>query len=165
MHTAPMPRFSVVTAVHNVERYLPDFIASMERQSFDLDQVEIVMVDDGSTDGSLRILEEWEERRPGTVRVISQDNAGQGAARNTGMAKARGEWVTFPDPDEINAASARDQAAAARRRRMPITPAAPAASSPSVPGSGTKPSPVSPANMPGPITACVSAAGGEVRSL
>jgi len=101
MPPAPTPRFSVVTAVYNVERYLPEFVASVEAQTFGLDQVEIVVVDDGSSDGSLRILEEWAEQRPDTVRVLSQTNAGQGAARNAGMAAARGEWVTFPDPDDV----------------------------------------------------------------
>lgn len=95
------PRFSVVTAVYEVERYLPEFIACLERQTFGLDQLEIIAVDDGSTDGSLRILEEWARKHPGTVRVVSQPNAGQGAARNTGMELARGEWVTFPDPDDV----------------------------------------------------------------
>ena len=101
MPPAPTPRFSVVTAVYNVERYLPEFIDSIESQTYDRDQVEIVVVDDGSTDGSLRILEEWAEKRPDSVRVLSQANAGQGAARNAGMAAARGEWVTFPDPDDV----------------------------------------------------------------
>jgi glycosyltransferase involved in cell wall biosynthesis len=95
------PRFSIVTAVHNVERYLPEFVATIEDQSFDLDQVEVILVDDGSTDGSLAVLEEWAARRPGTVRVLTQANAGQGAARNAGMAAARGEWITFPDPDDV----------------------------------------------------------------
>ncbi|MCW2829057.1 MAG: glycosyl transferase family 2, partial [Marmoricola sp.] len=100
--TSPQPpRFSIVTAVYNVERYLPEFIASLESQTFGLDQVEIIVVDDGSSDGSLRLLEEWAERRPQTVQVLSQENAGQGAARNAGMAVARGEWVTFPDPDDV----------------------------------------------------------------
>jgi glycosyltransferase involved in cell wall biosynthesis len=97
----PTPRFSIVTAVYNVERYLPEFIASIERQTFGLDQVEIILVDDGSTDGSVQVLEQWAEQLPGTVRVIAQANAGQGAARNAGMAAARGEWVTFPDPDDV----------------------------------------------------------------
>src|SRR5680860_859738 len=101
MPPAPNPRFSVVTAVYNVERYLPEFIASIERQTFDLDQVEIIVVDDGSTDDSLRVLKEWAEQRPDSVRVLSQANGGQGAARNAGMAAARGEWVTFPDPDDV----------------------------------------------------------------
>src|ERR1700712_2806469 len=100
MQLSPAPRFSIVTAVYNVEKYLPEFIASVESQTFDLDQVEIIVVDDGSSDASLRLLEEWAERRP-TVRVFSQANAGQGAARNAGMAAARGEWVTFPDPDDV----------------------------------------------------------------
>lgn len=101
MTSPQLPRFSIVTAVYNVERYLPEFIASLENQTYGLDRVEIVLVDDGSTDGSLRVLEEWAQRRPGTVRVLSQENAGQGAARNHGVASAHGEWVTFPDPDDV----------------------------------------------------------------
>jgi glycosyltransferase involved in cell wall biosynthesis len=87
--------------VYNVEPYLADFIASIEGQNYDLGRVEVVMVDDGSSDDSLAILGTWAARRPDLVRVMSQPNAGQGAARNTGLAAARGEWVTFPDPDDV----------------------------------------------------------------
>lgn len=99
--TAGAPRFSIVSAVHDVARYLPDFIASIEAQTFDLRRVEVIAVDDGSTDGSLDTLRSWAERRPELVRVLTQENAGQGAARNAGLAVARGEWVTFPDPDDM----------------------------------------------------------------
>lgn len=95
------PRFSVISAVYDVASYLPEFIEAIENQTFDHAQVEVIMVDDGSSDDSLRLLQEWQERRPETVRVITQANAGQGAARNAGLAAARGEWVTFPDPDDV----------------------------------------------------------------
>src|ERR1051325_4867859 len=85
------PRFTVASAVYDVAPYLPQFIASIEGQDFDLGRVEVVMVDDGSTDESLAVLEEWAMRRPELVRVLSQQNAGQGAARNAGLALARGE--------------------------------------------------------------------------
>lgn len=97
----PRPRFSIVTAVYNVHRYLPDFIASIEAQDFDLSRVEVIAVDDGSTDDSLQLLRSWEERRPGLVRVLAKENGGQGSARNLGMTYARGEWVTLPDPDDM----------------------------------------------------------------
>jgi glycosyltransferase involved in cell wall biosynthesis len=94
------PRFSIISAVYNVEKYLDDFIGSIERQQYPLNSVEVIMVDDGSTDGSLRRLEEWRRRRPGLVRVLSQPNGGQASARNLGLAHATGEWVTFTDPDD-----------------------------------------------------------------
>jgi hypothetical protein len=58
------------------------------------------MVDDGSTDDSAQLLADWATRRPDTVRILTQDNAGQGAARNAGIAAASGQWISFPDPDD-----------------------------------------------------------------
>ena len=98
---SPRPRFSIVSAVYNVEPYLPDFIASIEAQRFDLGRVEVIAVDDGSTDGSRGILEDWARRRPGLVTVLSQPNGGQASARNLGLEHATGEWVTFTDPDDM----------------------------------------------------------------
>jgi glycosyltransferase involved in cell wall biosynthesis len=95
------PRFSIVTAVYNVEPYLEAFIESIERQRIANDDLEVVAVDDGSTDGSRGILEAWATRSRFSVRVLSQPNAGQGAARNRGLEEARGEWVTFTDPDDM----------------------------------------------------------------
>ena len=97
---APRPRFSVVTAVYNVSRYLADFIASIEHQDLDPGQIEVVAVDDGSTDDSLAVLQSWRDRRPGLVTVLTKENGGQGSARNVGLEHARGEWVTFTDPDD-----------------------------------------------------------------
>lgn len=97
----PRPTFSLVTAVYNVEAYLPDFIRSIEGQTFGTSQIEVVAVDDGSTDASLALLEAWRERCPELVRIISQANAGQGAARNAGLVAATGTWVTFTDPDDM----------------------------------------------------------------
>lgn len=94
------PIFTIVTAVYGVAAYLPEFIASIEAQRFDLTRVEVVAVDDGSTDGSLAILEAWAARRPELVRVVSKPNGGQASARNLGLEHARGTWVTFSDPDD-----------------------------------------------------------------
>ena len=58
------------------------------------------MVDDGSTDGSLEVLQAWQERRPGLVRVISKTNGGQATARNAAFEYVTGEWVSFTDPDD-----------------------------------------------------------------
>lgn len=95
------PRFSIVAAVYNVERYLDAFIASIEAQTFPLDRVEVIAVDDGSTDHCLTRLQEWAHRRPELVRVLSKPNGGQASARNLGLTEARGEWVTFTDPDDM----------------------------------------------------------------
>ncbi|MCL2316111.1 MAG: CDP-glycerol glycerophosphotransferase family protein [Actinomycetia bacterium] len=95
------PLFSLIVAVCDVERYLPDFIASVDRQRFDLRRVEVIAVDDGSTDGSLRLLRAWQARRPGLVQVLTKENGGQASARNLALPLARGRWVGFPDPDDV----------------------------------------------------------------
>jgi GT2 family glycosyltransferase len=95
------PFFSLVTAVCDVEAYLPEFIASVDRQAIPPGLLEVIAVDDGSADGSRALLDAWQARRPDTVRVIGQANAGQGAARNAGLDLARGVWVGFPDPDDV----------------------------------------------------------------
>lgn len=99
--TGHAPRFSIVTAVYNVEPYLPEFIASIEALRVDADDLEIVAVDDGSTDGSLDVLHGWAGRSRYRVNVVTKANGGQGSARNLGLTLATGEWVTFPDPDDL----------------------------------------------------------------
>ena len=95
------PRFSIVTAVYNVEPYLPEYIESIERQRFDPSRIEVIAVDDGSTDDSLDILTDWARRSRIKVKVFTKPNGGQGSARNLGLDHATGEWVTFTDPDDM----------------------------------------------------------------
>jgi len=95
-----LPRFTVVSAVYNVAKYLPDFIASLERQTFDPENLQIIVVNDGSTDDSLELLDAWRQRQPDRVTVLSKENGGQGAARDLGLDHCDSEWVTFIDPDD-----------------------------------------------------------------
>lgn len=97
----PGPRFSIVSAVYDVAPYLDDFIASIEAQTYPSELIEVVVVDDGSTDGSLARLEQWQRDRPELVTVLRKPNGGQASARNLGLGVARGEWVTFTDPDDM----------------------------------------------------------------
>jgi len=91
------PNVSVVVPVYNVEKYLHQCLDSLVHQT--LDNLEIIVVNDGSTDGSLGIAREYEGRHS-NVRVISQDNQGSSIARNTGMKHASGEYVGFLDGDD-----------------------------------------------------------------
>ena len=89
------PRVSVVIPVKNGERYLADAIASVRRQA--LPSLEIVVVDDGSTDGTRRIV----ERDFPECRYRYQETAGPGPARNAGLAMSRGELIGFLDADDV----------------------------------------------------------------
>ncbi|QAY60628.1 glycosyltransferase [Microbacterium protaetiae] len=88
---------SVIVPVYNVEAYLPECLNSILSQSFRW--LELVAVDDGSTDSSLGILAEYAAQDP-RIRIVRQVNAGLGAARNTGVAHARGRLLTFVDSDD-----------------------------------------------------------------
>jgi glycosyltransferase involved in cell wall biosynthesis len=100
-HPPGRPLVSIVSAVYNVAPYLPEFIESVEAQGDVLDAVEVIAVDDGSTDGSLELLEAWRDRSSIAITVLHQENAGQAVARNAGIEHATGEWVTFSDPDDM----------------------------------------------------------------
>jgi len=93
-----MPKLSIVIPVFNAKRHLRACLVSILSQS--LRDLEVVCVDNGSTDGSLDILEEY--GRDGRVRAIREvARRGAGAARNAGLARATGEWVHFVDADDI----------------------------------------------------------------
>jgi glycosyltransferase involved in cell wall biosynthesis len=92
--------FSIVTAVHDVGRYLDDFFASLEAQTYGMHNLDVILVDDESTDDSLAKCRAFAAKWPESVRAIGQAHGGQGSARNNGLAYASGEWVTFTDPDD-----------------------------------------------------------------
>lgn len=91
-------KISVILPVYNVERYLKQCMDGILGQT--LREIEIICIDDGSTDGSQEILREY-EGRDGRVQVLTQKNAGAAAARNRGMALARGKYLSFLDSDDF----------------------------------------------------------------
>ncbi|WP_054530696.1 glycosyltransferase [Erythrobacter sp. SG61-1L] len=89
------PRISVVMPVYNVELYVADAIRSVLRQSFT--DFELIVVDDGGSDGSMEIVRSFHDPR---IRVLSQPNRGLAGARNTGIAAARGDYIALLDSDD-----------------------------------------------------------------
>jgi glycosyltransferase involved in cell wall biosynthesis len=90
-------KVSVIIPVYNVEAYLRQCLNSIVGQT--LREIEIICVDDGSTDGSAAILKEYAQK-DGRIKVITQENAGAGAARNVGLDSATGQYLYFCDPDD-----------------------------------------------------------------
>ena len=90
-------KFSIIIPVYNVEQYLRACLDSVLAQTFS--DWEAVCVNDGSTDGSLSVLEEY-EKKDHRLRIISQPNGGLSAARNTGLQAATGDYVVFVDSDD-----------------------------------------------------------------
>ena len=94
----PRPALSVIVPFYNVEPYLAECLDSIRDQSFE--DIEVILVDDGSPDGSRRIAEEYAAADP-RFRVVVRENGGLGAARNTGVREARGHHLTFVDSDDV----------------------------------------------------------------
>lgn len=93
--------FSVVLSVYNVEPYIREAMDSLIAQDYGFGKIQVIMVDDGSTDGSARICDEYANQYPNNVAVIHKENGGQSSARNAGMLAVKGKWVSFFDPDDI----------------------------------------------------------------
>ncbi len=93
---------SIIIPVYNCEKWLSACLDSILLQKmpngFDM---ELLLVDDGSTDGSPKISDEYAEKQSERVKVFHQKNSGVSAARNTGLAYANGDWIMFVDADDV----------------------------------------------------------------
>lgn len=98
-NTPTRPSVSVVVPCYNVEGYVREAITSALAQHHR--PLEVIAVDDGSTDRTLDVLREVEREHPDLVRVIAVANGGAPAARNHGLREARGEYVQFLDADDV----------------------------------------------------------------
>lgn len=93
-----MTKVSVVIPVYNVEDYLLECLESVLNQT--LTHIEVICVDDGSSDASLSILNEY-AKKDNRIKVLRQENKGSGSARNKALAMANGEYVAFMDADDF----------------------------------------------------------------
>lgn len=92
-----MPKVSVIIPVYNVEKYLRKCLDSVIHQT--LTDIEIICVNDGSTDNSPDIINEY-TKKDARIKIINQKNSGQSIARNTGIEAAHGEFIGFVDSDD-----------------------------------------------------------------
>ncbi|MTK64562.1 MAG: glycosyltransferase [Methanobacterium sp.] len=90
-------KISIIVPVYNIENYLGQCLESLVSQT--LKEIEIICVNDGSTDGSTEILEVFASKDD-RIKIINKENAGLGAARNTGMLEVKGEYIGFVDSDD-----------------------------------------------------------------
>lgn len=92
-----MPTLSIIVPVYNVKPYLNRCVRSILAQTFQ--NFELILVDDGSTDGSGELCDNLQEGNP-KIKVLHQPNSGLSVARNSGLSVAQGEWVGFVDSDD-----------------------------------------------------------------
>ncbi|WP_426712163.1 CDP-glycerol glycerophosphotransferase family protein [Cronobacter muytjensii] len=94
--------YTVVSAVYNVSAFLDDYFKSFINQRLKFKKhIQLILVDDGSTDNSGDIIKKWQKKYPNNIIYIYQENAGQSSARNNGLQHVTTEWVTFIDPDDF----------------------------------------------------------------
>lgn len=97
-----MELVSVIIPVYNVQEYLDECLSSMVNQTYQ--ELEIILIDDGSTDGSGQICDLWKEK-DSRIQVIHQKNGGLSAARNSALNLCGGDWITFVDSDDVLASN------------------------------------------------------------
>ncbi len=88
---------SVIVPVYNVEKYMERCVDSILRQTYT--NIEIILVDDGSTDASSRLCDEY-AARDGRIKVVHKENGGLSDARDAGLAVAEGDYIGYVDSDD-----------------------------------------------------------------
>lgn len=94
-----MAKISVVSPVYNVEKYIKNFIISLDKQTFK--DFELILVNDGTLDNSIKIATDTLKDTSIDYKIINKKNGGQSSARNQGLKKANGEWICMLDSDDI----------------------------------------------------------------
>lgn len=92
------PAVSIIVPVYQVEKYLHKCLNSLVNQT--LENIEILVINDGSTDGSQKIIEEYEQKFPHLIKAFHKENGGLSDARNFGLDRAEGEFIGFVDSDD-----------------------------------------------------------------
>lgn len=92
-------KVSVIVPVYNVEKFIDKCLNSLVKQS--LKEIEIIVVNDGSPDNSQKIIDKYVKKYPEKVQSFIKENGGQGSARNIGIVKAKGEYISFVDSDDF----------------------------------------------------------------
>lgn len=96
-----MKKISVIVPCYNAECFLDKSLESLEKQTIGIEHLEVILVNDASTDGTEKKLEQFEQKYPESVIVIQlEKNCKQGGARNVGLSYASGEYVVFFDADD-----------------------------------------------------------------
>ena len=94
------PLLSVVVPFYNTEAYFRECLVSLYRECRRDTRIEVILVDDGSTDGSAAIATEYARRLPERIRILTQKNLGQSQATNNGIKAAKGRYIGFADSDD-----------------------------------------------------------------
>ena len=95
-----MPKLSIIIPAYNAEQYIKQCLDSiLQNDKESLSKTEIIVINDGSTDNTLKILESYNQYK--NIKIHTTKNQGVSAARNLGISLAKGEWITFIDADDI----------------------------------------------------------------
>lgn len=97
--------FSMVIAVYNAEKYVGETIESILNQEYDISKIQIILVDDGSKDGSFAVCSEYALKYPENIVLVHKENGGVSSARNVGMRFVKGKYINFIDSDDLISAN------------------------------------------------------------
>ena len=93
--------FSVIMPVYNVSEYLEEALDSIVHQTIGFDKIQVILVDDGSTDGSSALCDRFKLKYSEQTTVIHKENGGQASARNIALPYVKGKYISMPDPDDL----------------------------------------------------------------
>ena len=93
-----MPKVSIIVPFYNVEKYIEKCLQTLVNQT--LEDIEIILVNDGSQDGTVEIAKKYQEQYPQKIKYLEKENGGLSDARNYDIPYAKGEYVAFLDSDD-----------------------------------------------------------------